>query len=336
VRRFIVAAALLSALTAARGAPAQGTDKDQAAARALFDEGVGLMKEGHYDDACPRLEASLKKYPGIGTRGKLAECYEKIGRFVSAWSLWREVAQLAMRAGEPTREQVASERAKALEPKLSYITVAVAPANDVPGLVIKRNGQQLERSKLGAADPVDAGAVAFEIAAPGKKPFTAQVTLAPGQSVKFDVPALESASPGAAAAQPGGAGEPPPPGREAAQGTPSSSAQTDAPGWQRPLGLGLAGLGVVGLGVGAVFGLKAKSTYDGAFNGGGCDKTTKQCDVGGQNAVIDARNQATLSTVVVAAGAACLVGGAVLFFTAKPKKVGVVPTPGGVLLMGTL
>src|SRR6185295_893199 len=133
----------------------------QASGRALFNEGVQLMSQNKFDEACPKFEASLKQFPGIGTRGKLAECYEKQGRFVSAWNAYRDVAQLAMRNGDVAREQVASERAKALEAKLSYITVNVPTASDPPGLAVKRNGKELDRSKFGLADPVDAGDVAL-------------------------------------------------------------------------------------------------------------------------------------------------------------------------------
>ena len=107
--------------------PAHAQDAQaQAAGRALFNEGVALFNKGDFEAACPKFEASLKQFPGIGTRGKLAECYEKLGRYASAYQAYREVAQLATRSGDPAREQVASERAKSLEPKLSYVTVVAA------------------------------------------------------------------------------------------------------------------------------------------------------------------------------------------------------------------
>src|SRR5437870_5793325 len=126
IRNALFASTLALALASVLVSADANAD-EQAQGRALFDEGAALAKEGRWTEACPKFEASLKHFPGLGTRGKLAECYEKLGRYASAWQLWRDVAQLAMRAGEPTREQVASEHAKALEPKLSYITVAVAP-----------------------------------------------------------------------------------------------------------------------------------------------------------------------------------------------------------------
>ena len=188
MKRTLAALVLASATVIAPRAFAQ--PHDTAAAEAAFAEARTLMRQGNYAAACPKLEASLKAFPGIGTRGKLAECYEKLGRYASAWAAYREVAQLAMRSGDATREQVASARAKALEPKLSYVTIALPPGNDSPGLVIKRGGVELERAKLGSAEPVDSGAIAVEVSAPGRKTFSTQLTAVQGQSVKFDIPAL--------------------------------------------------------------------------------------------------------------------------------------------------
>jgi hypothetical protein len=315
---------------------------EQAEARVLFNEGVALMNEGKVAQACPKFEASLKHFPGMGTRGKLAECYEKVGRFVSAYNIYKEVAQLATRSGDPTREQVANERAKALEPKLSYVTVSVPNFADVPGLVVKRNGHEVERSKFGAADPVDAGQFTFEVTAPGRKPYTGHLTLTAGQAARFDVPQLELES--TPPPPPGGAR--PPSGSNTGGDNYSPPAGSTGNTWQKPLGLGVAALGVIGIGVGSVFGLSASSKYDKAFEpGGGCDKATKECDADGQSAVDDARSKATLSTVFFIVGGTLVVGGAVVFFTApsassSPRALHVVPsigsTGGGITIGGKL
>src|SRR4051794_19141828 len=189
--RFLLVPSVALIAIAMAASPALAQDAQaQAMGRTLFNEGVTLFNGGNFEAACPKFEASLKAYPGLGTRGKLAECYEKQGRYASAWAAYREVAQLAMRSGDPTREQVASARAKSLEPKLSYVTITLAPANDAPGLVIKRGAVELDRAKLGSAEPVDSGAVTIEVSAPGRKTFTTQLTAIQGQSSKFDIPPL--------------------------------------------------------------------------------------------------------------------------------------------------
>lgn len=309
--RFLLVPSVALLVLAAAGSPAAAQAQDaqsQAQGRALFNDGVTLFNKGDYEAACPKFEASLKAFPGLGTRGKLAECYEKLGRYASAWQAYRDVAQLAMRGGDPTREQVAAGRAKALEPKLSYFTITLPPANDAPGLVIKRGGTELERSKLGSAEPVDSGAISIEVSAPGRKTFTTQMTAAQGQSTKFEVPPLMPL--------PSAAPPPPPPPPPVSGDHEPPGIHGDPPAWQKPVGLVLVGVGVVGLGVGTVFGLSAKSKYNDAFDSGSCDRSTKQCDGAGQSAIDDARSKATLSTILFAAGGVLAVGGAIVFLTA--------------------
>ena len=309
--RFLLVPSIAILAVATAVTPARAQDaQTQAMGRALFNEGVTLFNRGDFDAACPKFEASLKHYPGLGTRGKLAECYEKLGRYASAWAAYREVAQLAARSGDPTREQVASGRAKSLEPKLSYVTITLPPAHDVAGLVIKRGGTELERGKLGSAEPVDSGAITVEVSAPGRKTFTTQLTAIQGQATKFEVPSLVPADSAA----------PPPPPPLLTTTTEPPGVHGDPPAWQKPVGLVLVGVGVIGLGVGSVFGLSAKSKYSGAFDGGGCDRATKSCDAPGQSAVDDARSKATLSTILFVSGGVLTVAGAVVFLTAPSSS----------------
>jgi hypothetical protein len=319
--RFLLVSAIAAMAVVMAAAPAQAQDA-QAQGRALFNDGVTLFNRGEFEAACPKFEASLKQFPGLGTRGKLAECYEKLGRYASAWSAYRDVAQLAARGGDPTREQVARTRAKSLEPKLSYVTITLAPANDAPGLVIQRAGTEVERAKLGSAEPVDPGAITIEVSAPNRKTLTIQITAMQGESTTVEIPALVPIERVVAPAP----APPPPPTTTMAE---PSTVYGDPPAWQKPVGLVLVGAGVLGLGVGGIFGLAAQSKYDGAFDGGGCDRPTKQCNAPGQSTVEDARSKAALSTILFAAGGALAIAGAVVFLTApssKPRAVRILPT----------
>lgn len=326
--------AIATAVTPARAQDAQ----TQAMGRALFNEGVALFNQGDFEAACPKLEASLKHYPGLGTRGKLAECYEKLGRFASAWQAYREVAQIAKKSGDPTREQIASERAKSLEPKLSYVTVIVPPASEAPGMVVKRNGREVDRAKLGSAEPVDSGTITIDVTAPGRKPFAGKLSVAQGVSTKFEVPALALDAPRPLPSSVPAPVAPPP-----ATFEEPLPVQHDPPSWQKPLGIALVVGGVVGLGAGGVFGLAARSKYEGAFDGGGCDRPSKTCDAAGQSAIDDARSRATVSTILFAAGGGLVLAGAIVIVTApssKPRALRIAPTPyaggAGLTFGGTL
>src|SRR5690606_6369061 len=99
VRCALVIVALVGLVALPAPSPAD-TAASMARAQALFDEGIHLFNLGRYEDACPKFEASLALVAGVGTRGKLAECYEKLGRTASAWRIYGEVERLARRTGD--------------------------------------------------------------------------------------------------------------------------------------------------------------------------------------------------------------------------------------------
>lgn len=310
--------AVTSASALAHPARAQESSA-QASARAKFEEGVALMGQSRYAEACTKLEASLADYPGLGTRGKLAECFEKAGRLASAWATYRQVAKLAGAAGDATRERIAFDRAVALEPRLAYLTV-VAPASDVPGLVVKRNGESV--AQLGTAEPVDAGLVQIEASAPGRRPFTTRIMASQGQTSKLALPVLDplTATPTTTTTMDGRARTEPARSASASASAPAPEAGREARSWQRPLGLGLGGAGLVTAVIGGVVGLAAKSTYDGAFDRGACDVSTKRCDAAGQEDTESARSTAGAATILVGAGFALAAAGVVLYLTAPTSR----------------
>ena len=305
MRRPLLLLTLLASLALSAGRAGAQNAAEQAQARTLFDEGAHLFEAGNYSEACQKFEASYHLFAGIGTRGKLAQCYEKIGRTASAWALYEEVAALASKAGDAARVQVAKERSAALEPALSRLTVVLPPASDVPGLVVKRGSEDVERGAMGSAVPVDPGTITFTVSAPGHLAKTVDVTVAPREQATFTVPALDA--------------EPAPP--PSASVPEATAAPTMAPSdaappsdWQRPVGIAVAGAGVVTAAVGAVLALTAKSSYDGAFNGGQCTRATLTCDQSGQSQTNSARSQANVGGGLIVAGAVMAAGGGVLFF----------------------
>lgn len=84
---------------------------------------------------------------------------------------------------------------------------------------------------------------------------------------------------------------------------------------QRIVGVVVGGAGVVALGMGTVFGLNALSKNSDSNMNGHCDSSG--CDVTGRQLRNDALSAATASTVAIVAGAALIMGGAVLWFTAR-------------------
>src|SRR3954464_4457066 len=164
---------------------AVAADTDEAAARALFAEARRLAAAGDYADACPKFEASFRLNPGIGTNFNLADCFEHTGRIASAWARFLDVAAATKLAGQPEREQVAPQRAAALEPRLAHLVLAVAaPA---PGLVVERDQVTVPPSSWGVALPIDPGVHTIKVTAPGKRSWSTEVRVPEGDPANLSL-----------------------------------------------------------------------------------------------------------------------------------------------------
>src|SRR3954468_10714845 len=148
-------ACFLGALSAARSAEAQVSAEEKAAAEAVFEEGMRLIKQGNFAEACPKFEMSQRVEPAVGTMLYLAECYEKTNRTASSWAMFREAASLAETSGQLDRMKTAQARAAKLEPRLAWLTIEVAKEGLVPGLQLRRNGALVSTELAGTQIPVD-------------------------------------------------------------------------------------------------------------------------------------------------------------------------------------
>jgi hypothetical protein len=312
------------ALLAPQSARAQSAS-DKATAEALFSEGRRLMSQSNYHDACPKFEASLRLDRGLGAMLNLADCYEKNGQTASAWAEFREASAAARAAGSRDREDLARQRAGALEPKLSRLTIAVAR----PPAQVTRDGTAVDSAVFGTSVPVDPGKHVIEATAPGKQKWAKTVDVgASGARVSVEVPPLQDdPQAGAGTTQPP---VPPPPG-----GGVDVAAGTSSP--QRTIAIAVGAVGVAGIAAGAFFGLKASSTWKTAKEG--CTNYPNGCSPDAAESSQDAGSQATIATVGFVIGAAALAGGAVLWFTAphapeSETKVSFGVGPTGVVVRG--
>lgn len=304
---------------------------NRAAAEALFNQGRELMTAGKFAEACPKFEASQQLDPGLGTMLNLAECYEKTGRTASAWAEYREAIPLARAAGSKARQDLATERAQALQERLSTLTIRAMSGEDANAhLEIRRDGVALQEAELGSPIPVDPGEHVIEAVAPGKQPWSSKVQVGPNAAkVAVDVPSLKVADSSAA----------PPPTQAPATTTttitsPPADAGTDPGAARRTTGLILGGVGVVGIGLGAFFGVSASSKWSDAKDM--CTDYPYGCGEAGANKQADARSAATISTVGFVAGGALLAAGAVLYFTApKQQHVALVVGPSSAFVRGS-
>jgi hypothetical protein len=180
------------ALAATAPAAAQTSGDKAAAAQALFDEGMRLMRAGDAVNACPKLEESQRIDPGMATQFRIAECYEQTGKVASAWASFVAVADAAAVAKLPEREAAARKRAQALLPRIGRLTIAVpADVAAAPGLEVRRDGLAVAAPLWGVPIPVDPGDHVVRAQAPGKKPWEGHVQAAQGAGVVASVPPLE-------------------------------------------------------------------------------------------------------------------------------------------------
>jgi hypothetical protein len=189
------AAFLLAAAGLAWGASAaaQTSPADTAAAQALFDEAKALMKAGHFDQACPKLEESQRLDAGGGTLLVLGLCYESLGRTGSAWATWNDALSGARSEHRPDREKLAQEHIRALEEKMPRARVVVA--SPPRGVEVRRDGELLGPAQWGTAVPIDPGTHAFDATAPGKVAWHESLIVAAERKVyEVNVPELEDAS----------------------------------------------------------------------------------------------------------------------------------------------
>ncbi len=307
---------------------------DKAAAEALFDQGVRLMKQNNFAEACPKLEESDRVDPAVGTLLYLGECYERVGKTASAWATFREAASLATNSNQADRARVAASRAQALEPKLSRLSVELAPEARVSGVVVRRGTQRLEPSLYGTPLPVDPGEYKIEVTAPGYETWSTPIKVeAGGASASVRVPGLvKSATP----VEPAAAPDTPP---SVASGSlppaVSAPAPTRADGsaqgitTQQTLGLVVGGVGVVGVGLGSYFGVRAISKNSDAEEH--CPKSGFCVDDEGLSLTKKANKAATASNIAFIAGGVLVATGAVLYLTGGSKggdSVALVPSVG--------
>lgn len=265
-----------------------------AAAEALFNEGRTLAEKGNFAEACPKFAESQRLDPASGTLMNLGDCYEKVGKFASAWATYREAVSESNKVANKQRERDANVLADRVQPKLSHLLVKVPATNVVPGLRIKRDGVLVDRAQWGASIPVDSGDHRIEAEAPGFAAWGARVDIAQSAKREIEIPLLEALP------------EPPPP-EELGKG-------------QRALGFVVGGIGIAGLAVGGVFGLRAMSLRSEAKNLGCTDLDCATVEAKDKND--SALGVANVSTILFIAGGIVTGAGAVILLTAPSGVAG--------------
>ncbi len=285
VSRVLVAATVICMLAGTAAA-------DDAAAKALFDQGKALFADGKYGDACAKLEASFKLAAVSSTRGLLGACYEKVGRLASAWAAYRDSAAIADRQGNAERANAAREKAAELEPKLARVTLDARAVAKLPASKVTIDGIEQPTAALGAELPIDAGPHVIEARADEHKPWTTTLDIEDGERKTIVIAPLTADPTRRLLIEQRVADE-----RRVAQR-------------RKRIAYSLLAGGGVGVGVGITLGLLARSQWRSALDAGCTDDGRCPTDAGRRD-VDGAALKADLATYI--GGAGLLVAGAGLF-----------------------
>ena len=234
------------------------SDQDKGVATVLYEDAKALLAAGKVGEACRKLEESRRLDPLPGTILNLASCHEREGLTASAMAEFREARAMAERDHRDERVAFAEEHMKALEPKLSMLTIVVGPEADRPELSITRDGIVLGRAAWGTRIPVDPGMHVIEASAPGKAKRRVEVRVGPdGDAQTATVAPLEDAAPPPPVV-------PPPPTTAMPPPPPRPEAPPPAHGLssRRIWALTSAGVGVLGVAAGTYFGVRAITLHN--------------------------------------------------------------------------
>jgi hypothetical protein len=307
MRGGLIVAIVVSVVTGR--AQAQPGDAS-AAAEQLFEQGRELAQQNRWPEACAKFEHSLRYEQALGTQLNLARCYKHIGKLASAWRLFREAIAQATGAGDVERRDFARTQADALEPRLPRLTISV-PQNPTAGLVVTRDGAQVDAGALGVALYVDPGTHVITASAPGFEVFRQTAMLVEGEAETVAIPAL--------VAMPVHATVP-------ARAQDDSHATTSQPEivispTRKYVAAAVGVMGVAGIGVGLVFGVKANSAYHDAKALCGSNLACSTDNYSrGQQLIHDTRSAGMISTVLVIAGGGVVATGAIVFLTGRRPR----------------
>jgi hypothetical protein len=199
-----------------------------------------------------------------------------------------------------------------------------ASGTDIAVVKVDIDGKPLLERLDGIAISLDPGEHRFTFTVVGQTPVEQTFVIREGEKDRRERVTFGGVRPAAPGTAPASLAEPAPvtsPPRSSGDGADGST--------QRIGGLVVGGVGIVGLGLGAVFGLKASSTWSNAQ--AKCSATSCPDRAGALADHDSASSAATVATVSFIAGGVALAGGLALVFTA-PRSGSSSSSTGGIRL----
>ena len=269
------------------------------------------MAAGEYGKACDAFEGSNRIEPRAGTLIRLGDCREKNNQLASAWSAYSDALS---RVKDPRKREIAQAKVSSLEPRLSFLTINVPDESRVTGLVITRNGKNVDKVLWNRGAPVDGGEYVIAGRAPGHEEWSTKVTVKPeADKVSVEVPRFKELA--VLTPPPAGGGS------DVLGDDDGPVGPVDEPSaltGRRKLALGVAAVGVVSLAGAAILGTQAKGLEEEAHDA--CAMVVCVDHAEANEALEDARGKARLANLGYGLAVAAGAGAAVLWFTGGPKR----------------
>jgi hypothetical protein len=278
--------------------------QNAAQAERHFNEAKALFDAGKTREACEAWEASQRLDPSLGTLTNVANCREKANDLATAWEAWISVERQTAGVGKyENLNNTAKTRAAALEPRLSYLTINVPDEVRIEGLVVLRDGVQIDPGAWNRALPIDGGKHMISGRAPGHETWSTTVEMQPeADKQSVEVPRFK------AIRNPTG-------GKTVVIEHTQPSMFTP----RRKIAVGVAAGGVVAIAAGAFLGMRARSLADDAE--ARCpdnDECTLNDVAAAEDLSHDAHRTAQFADVAFGVGIAAIGTGAFLWLTSKP------------------
>ncbi len=322
---LVCTSTLFGACTWAQVSRAEKSEAEKASAESLFAEARQLMKSGSFASACPKLAASQRLDPALGTLLNLALCYEQNGQTARAWLAYREAAGLAHTSGERNRETLALDAAALLAPRVPKLTIRVDP--NQADVTILCDGQILAPAVFGTPVPVDPGEHVISASVSGQNAYSRRVSSLPGQSVEIDIPRLDAEKSSKRISTKGAVSSVrvQPLSRDLTLRSTSASQSLDVADYaqlrrsvqvERTVGWSLEAVGLFGVAAGTALAIYGKHPYD----KGNCDPQGLCASPADYDYRRDGLTQTSVATVGFSVGLTALVVGTLLLWTAPRDR----------------
>lgn len=265
-------------------------------AEKLYQEAIALAKEGRFEEACPKFQASYDLDVQVGTLMALAACHVEIGKTASAWGEYNEAASLARRQNKDALADEAQKSAAELRPRLSQLKVTID--HKLPDMTVTLDGKVVPRGALAAELPLDPGTHVLRAEAPRHEDFEKEISVPTGPSTTtVRIPALKALTA-------------PDPGQKTVY---IDKGLND----NEVIGYTLGALGIAGVLLGTVFGIVATVETNNADE----NCINRFCTQEGLDGHDRALAFAHISTISFAVGGAGIATGLILILTAPDPVV---------------